>query len=139
MSDLAAAVDPLGRAFVSWRETQGTTTRVLVAQAPIGGTFKIVTLAKGTSLGRPVVTARPDGGAAVAWPAPAGWQAITTTAAKFGTQSKISDALTGDDRDGAQAALIAGPGTRVELVWRQLGDIEPNTGPIVFAASDSGT
>jgi len=139
MSDLASAVDPLGRAFVTWRETQGTTTRVLVAQAPIGGSFKITTLAKGADLGRPVVTARPDGGAAVAWPAPAGWQAVTSTAAKFGSQSKISDALTGDDRNGAQAALIAGPGTRVELVWRQLGDIEPNTGPIVFAASDSGT
>ena len=109
MSDLAAAVDPLGRAFVTWRETQGTTIRVLVAQAPIGGTFKIVTLAKGTGIGRPVVTARPDGGAAVAWPAPAGWQAVTTTAAKFGTLSKVSDALTGDDRNGAQAALIAGP------------------------------
>ena len=41
--------------------------------------------------------------------------------------------------NGAQATLIAGPGPRVELVWRQQGDVEPNTGPIVFAASDSGS
>ncbi|GAG39712.1 unnamed protein product, partial [marine sediment metagenome] len=30
-------------------------------------------------------------------------------------------------------------GLRVELVWRQLGDIEPSTGPIVYASSDLGT
>jgi hypothetical protein len=139
MSDLAAAVDPLGRAFVTWLETQGTTKRVMLAQAPIGGSFTVTTLAKGTQIGRPVVSPRPDGGAAVAWPSPAGWQAVTTTKAKFGEISKVSAGLTGDDLEGAQAKLIAGPGLRVELVWRQLGDTEPNTGPIVFAASDSGT
>ena len=139
MSDLAAAVDPLGRAFVTWRETQGATRRVLVAQAPVGGSFKVTRLATGSVIGRPVIAPRPDGGAAVAWPIPNGWQAATTPAAKFGRVAKVSAALSGDDREGAQAALIAGPGLRVELVWRQLGDIEPSTGPIVYASSDSGT
>ncbi len=139
VSNLAAAVDPLGRAFVTWRETQGATKRVLVAQAPIGGSFTVVTLATGADLGRPVIAPRPDGGAAIAWPAPAGWQAVTSTKAKFGTSSKVSGTLVGDDRDGLQATMITGPGTRVELVWRQLGDIEPMTGPIVYAASDAGT
>ena len=139
LSDLAAAVDPKGRAFVTWRETRGTARQIVLAQAPIGGSFKIVTLAKGADIGRPVATARPDGGAAVAWPTPAGWQTVTSTAAKFGTASKVSGALTGDDRTGAQASLIAGPGPRVELVWRQLGDVAPDTGPMVFAASDSGS
>ena len=138
MSDLAAAVDPLGRAFVTWRETKGSARKVLVAQAPVGASFRISTLATGTDLGRPVVTSRPDGGGAVAWPTANGWQATTTTAAKWGRASKVSGALAGDDRDGAQATLISGPGPRVELVWRQLGDAAPSTGPIVYAASDPG-
>ena len=104
MSDLAAAVDPLGRAFVTWRETQGTTTpharragadRRLVHRSPRSP--------RAPPSAAPSSPPRPDGGAAVAWPAPAGWQAVTTTKAKFGTLSKVSAALTGDDRDGAQA------------------------------------
>ncbi len=139
MSDLAAAVDPKGRAFVSWRETQGSTRRVFVAQAPIGGSFRVTRLASGGDLGRPVITARPDGGAAVAWPTAPGWQAVTTPAAKWGNAQKVSSALSGQDLDGADATLIAGPGLRVELVWRQLGAAEPATGPVVYAAADSGT
>lgn len=138
MTDLGAAVDPLGRAFVSWRETQGSTRRVYVAQAPIGGSFRLTRLATGAELGRPVITARPDGGAAVAWPAPAGWQAKTTTAARWGRTAKVSAVLNGDDREGLHASLIAGPALRVELVWRQLGEAEPMTGPVVYAASDAG-
>ena len=40
---------------------------------------------------------------------------------------------------GLEELRAMAPGLRVELVWRQLGDIEPNTGPIVFASSDLGT
>jgi len=138
MTDIGAAVDPRGRAFVTWRETKGSTRRVFVAQAPIGGSFRVTRLATGAELGGPLVAARPDGGAAVAWPAPSGWQAKTTTAAKWGRTAKVSAALNGDDREGLGASLIAGPGLRVELVWRQLGDIEPMTGPVVYAASDAG-
>lgn len=138
MTDLGAAVDPRGRAFVTWRETKGSTRRVYVAQAPVGGSFSVTRLATGSELGRPLVAARPDGGAAVAWPAPAGWQAKTTTAAKWSRTAKVSAALNGDDREGTNASLIAGPGLRVELVWRQLGDAEPMTGPVVYAASDAG-
>lgn len=139
MRDLAAAVDPLGRAFVTWRETRGATRRVYVAQAPVGGSFRITRLAAGGDVGPPVVASRPDGGAAIAWPSAAGWKAVVSTAAKFGTPGKASDALHGDDLNGAHATLITGPGPRVELVWRQLGEIEPSTGPVVYAAADAGT
>ena len=139
MTDLAAAVDPKGRAFVTWRETKGSSRAIYVAQAPIDGSFRVTRLASGGDLGRPVITARPDGGAGVAWPTAPGWQAVTTPAAKWSTPAKVSAALSGGDLDGDGAQLIAGPGLRVELVWRQLGSAEPATGPVVYAAADSGT
>jgi hypothetical protein len=138
MSDLRAAVDPLGRAFVAWRERQGTARRILVAQAPVGGSFRITTLGRGQALGAPVITARPDGGAAIAWPAAEGWQGATAAKGTFGRVAKISSALSRGDLDTAQGSLATGPGTRVELVWRQLGDLEPTTGPVVWQSSDVG-
>ena len=118
MSDLAAAVDPQGRAFVTWRETQGTTRRILVAQAPIGGSFTVITLAKGTDLGRPVITPAPRWrrGRRLARPRRLAGRHLDRRRSSE-RSSKVSDALTGDDRDGAQADADHGarPARRARL------------------------
>jgi hypothetical protein len=120
VSGLATAVDRNGRAFISWRETVGTTSKILMAYAAAGATFRTVTLGQGTQIGPPSLEARPDGGAAVAWASPAGFQVSYAAATgKFGTPSGVSAQQIPPDPANTRGLLLTGPGPLLELLWRQ--------------------
>ena len=135
--NVVAAVDEFGRAFVAWRVGTGAATRVIVAQAPVGGTFRLTTLAQGAGLGAPAITARPGGGAAVIWSAPKGWQAAKAPkTGVFSPAATVSGPLQGNDSSLATGAAIAGPGPSVDIIWRQYGVEPPADGVQVLQSQD---
>jgi hypothetical protein len=120
ISGLATAVDRNGRAFVSWRETAGGTSKILLAYAAAGASFRVATLGQGPQIGPPSLEARPDGGAAVAWASPTGFQVSYAAATgKFGTPSGVSAQQIPPDPVNTRGLLLTGPGPLLELLWRQ--------------------
>jgi hypothetical protein len=137
IGDISAAVDEFGRAFVTWRVGTGAATRIIVAQAGVGATFRLSTLAQGAGLGAPAITTRPGGGAAVIWSAPRGWQAAKAPKnGVFGTTSTVSAPLQSGDAALATGAAIAGPGPSVDIIWRQYGVEAPADGIQVLQSQD---
>ena len=135
--DIGTAVDELGRAFVTWRVGTGAATRIVVAQAAVGATFKLTTLGTGAGLGAPAITARPGGGAAVLWSAPKGWQAAKAPRnGVFAPTATVSAPLQGGDGALATGAALAGPGPSVDIIWRQYGVEAPADGIQVLQSQD---
>jgi hypothetical protein len=120
VSGLVAAVDRNGRAFVAWRETQGTTSKIVAAYAAVDASFRVATLGQGPQLGIPSLEARPEGGGAIAWASPKGFQATFSGATgTFGTVGGVATQLVPPDPANARGLMIAGPGPLLELLWRQ--------------------
>lgn len=120
VSGLAAALDPKGVAYVTWREGSGSRTRILVARAAAGRRFAVTQVAIGSGLGRPSMAARPTGGAIIGWAAGAGWQARRVpTSGGLPVQSTLSAAGTSTAVPLARPFVSAGPGPRADMTWVQ--------------------
>lgn len=120
VTGLSTAVDHNGRAFIAWRQTSGLTSKILLAYAGVGASFRTTTLATGPRLGVPVLESRPDGGAAIAWASPKGFQASYAAATgKFSAAANVSVSTVPPDPSNTQGLLFTGPGPTVEVVWRQ--------------------
>ncbi len=120
VSGLTVALDPLGVAYVTWREGSGSGTRILVARAKSGRRFSITGVARGAGLGRPSSAARPINGAVVGWAAKVGWQArrVPTTGG-LPIQSTVSQPGTSTSVPLSRPFVSAGPGARADMAWIQ--------------------
>ncbi len=132
---LTAAIDDRGRVFVAWRDGTDAAGGIVVAQAGLKGPFQISTIATGAALGDPAISARPGGGAIVAWRAPSGWTAAPATPkGVFAAPTAVSAALGRGDETLRVPAVFAGPATSFDLVWRQNLVNVPVPGPAILTA-----
>jgi hypothetical protein len=120
VSGLAAALDPKGIAYVTWREGSGSRTRILVARAAAGRRFSLTQVAIGAGLGRPSAAGRPTGGAIVGWAASSRWQARRVpTSGGLPVQSTLSAVGTSTAVPLSRPFVSAGPGPRADMTWVQ--------------------
>ena len=135
VSGLTAAIDDRGRVWVAWRDGTDAAGSIVVAQAAVTGTFRLATIATGAALGDPALTARPGGGAVVAWRAPTGWSAAAAPPkGVFGSAQAVSAALGPGDETLRVPAVFAGPATTFDLLWRQNLVNVPVPGPVILSA-----
>jgi hypothetical protein len=132
---LTTAIDDRGRVFVAWRDGTDAAGSIVVAQAGVKGPFQISTIATGAALGDPAISARPGGGAIVAWRAPSGWTAAPATPkGVFAPPTAVSAALGPGDETLRVPAIFAGPATSFDLIWRQNLVNVPVPGPAILSA-----
>ena len=68
----------------------------------------------------PTLASRPDGGAALTWASPKGFQATYAAATgKFSAVANVSVNTVPPDPSNTRGMLFTGPGTTLEVVWRQ--------------------